>query len=164
MSDESEFNEIEALMRRAPLRQPPPGLDARISELSRRLPAPQRTMRLRLLAWSVAALMAISSGSIWAVKQFGHRPTAVVPTALVTPIDRKEPIVAVAQKSKPVGLVRTVSNFRNEGIIASVEGAPFRRYRRQSVQQFLLMDAKSGTHVAVTVPREEIVVVRVPTF
>ena len=66
--------------------------------------------------------------------------------------------------SKPLGLVRTISNITDEGIIRTIQGTPVQRYRRQSVQQVLLVDPRNGTRVAFTVPREEILVVRVRAF
>jgi hypothetical protein len=164
MSDhERDPDDIEAILRQAALREPGRGLDARVARDLRRSWYRGMTHRVRLSAVSAAAV-AIVSGSVLIVT---HLATGPAPTSPVA-VHPAPATVAAAQSSpvlrRPVGVVRTFSSLTDEGIIGTSDGAPVQRFRRQSVQQMVLVDPIRGTRVAFTVPREEIFVVRVRPF
>lgn len=162
--NQREPDDIEALLRQAALRAPGPGLDARVARVLRKSWYRRMTHRARLSAVSAAAV-AIVSGSVLIVTHFASRPgaTSVVAVHPAPPVSVAAPRSSAALR-RPVGLVRTFSSLTDEGIIGTSDGAPVQRFRRQSVQQMILVDPTRGTRVAFTVPREEIFVVRVRPF
>jgi hypothetical protein len=57
-----------------------------------------------------------------------------------------------------------VARVTDDGVVGQLGDTPLRRYRRQSVQQVWVVDPKNGPRLTTTVPREEVVVVRVRPF
>ena len=170
LADLGELADVEELLRGMPLRRPGAPLDARIHAALRR----GTTARARLAWLSAAAAIAIAAGVAplaWQAIRAGGKPhvaevgrpavsdggrsTAAPLTRAVYPAPRALPGLRVE---------RTVDRVIDEGIVGRIGDTPLQRYRRQSVQQVWLIDPQQGTRVAATVPRDEIVVVRVRPF
>jgi hypothetical protein len=163
MSDESDLDDVENLLREAPLRQPTAQLDARVSSALRQPGLSHPWRRMRIASLSMAAALAIAAGSFWAFKHFApaqHLPLAQLPTPEPLPLHSS---ASLQPSAKPMSFVRTISNITDDGIISTTEGVPIRRYRRQSIQHVLVLDSR-GKSVAFSVPREEVVFVKVRAF
>ena len=162
MSDNPGFDDLENLLREAPLRRPSSALDQRISAITR----PSRPASPWRRAWaaslSMAAAIALAAGSFWAFK---HASTPRPPVAYVTPPSSTlpPPTQTPRRTVKPMSLVHTISNLTDDGIVGTAQGVPVRRYRRQSIEHVVMRDSQ-GRNVAFSIPREEILVVKVRAF
>jgi hypothetical protein len=166
-----EVLEIESLLRRMPLRRPGAALDGRV------LSACRRPIVRRRLWWAAAAALVAAAGAGPIV---GHlltqreRPGDTSQTtrhlapaggegAAQNPV-RPEPAPPPA-RAQPVRIERTLAGgFNSDGVVGVADHAPLHRYRRLSVRQMWIIDLKTGKRMAVTIPREEVVLVRVEPF
>ncbi len=162
MSDNPEFDDLENLLREAPLRRPSAKLDERIFALTRSPHRVSQWPRAWTVPLSMAAALALAAGSFWAFKHFSApHPPVVQVTPPISALSALTP--APRANVKPMSLVRTISNITDDGIIGTAQGVPVRRYRRQSIEHVVMRDS-NGRNVAFSVPREEILVVRVRAF
>jgi hypothetical protein len=173
----TEWAAIEDLLRRMPLRRPGPGLDARVyATLSHR--SRDRVRRLRQACLGVAAVLAVAAGVAPLASHLfeARRDTkgdtrGQVTTAIERPTDPSPlsaPSARPARPAKPalpgLRVERTVARVTDEGIVGQLAGAPLQRYRRQSQQQVWWVDPRQGARLSASVPREEVVVVRMRPF
>jgi hypothetical protein len=170
LADLGELAEVEDLLRGMPLRRPDTPLDARVRALLGR-----RSVARARLAWlGAVAAIAIAAGVaplVWRAVGVGGRQH--VPLV----VDRPDPVGGARVATPPTRAIypapralpelrveRTVDRVTDEGIVGRIGDTPLQRYRRQSVQQVWFVDPRQGTRVAATVPRDEVVVVRVRPF
>ena len=153
MMDESE-REIETLLRRMPLRHPPPAMDERVAAVLRPSGRTSPAWRWGALAAGLVLAGGITAGLLWHRKLPPNEPQQT-PSAVV---------VGSAMPSAPVSASRTVSHIVNDGVIGSWDDAPLQRIRRISVRQLVVIDPATGQRLNISVPQEEIVVMRRETF
>jgi len=163
---------VEALLRAIPLRRPGPALDGRVRRALRRGPGWPAHARTPCLA--AAAVLAVAAGVapliFRAARQTdtqppltgGPQPTPVVPLAIHP--HTADTIRAALAAGPPLRVERTVARVTDDGVVGRLDDAPLVRYRRQSVRQVWLVDPQHGPRLTTTVPREEVVVVRVRPF
>jgi hypothetical protein len=161
-ADDPELWEIERLLIDLPLREPSPMLDRRVRRMVR---AGAWLEKARLIGLGAAAMLALGLG---VQPLLPHRtPSAPVAPGGTQPKPIKLLTTAEKTSSQPDHplLVRyTNSHVSDDGIVGFVGSTPLQRLRRHSVQQLWLIDPKTGARVAVTVPRDEVVVRKVQTF
>ena len=161
-----EVLEIEALLRRMPLRRPGAALDGRV------LSACRRPVVRRRLRWAAAAALVAAAGAAPLVTHLLTRHDATGRTTAATGSVRDNipspvgvtPDVALA-RPRPLRIERTLAGgFSSDGVVGVADHAPLHRYRRLSVRQMWIIDPKTGKRTAVSIPREEVVLVRVEPF
>jgi hypothetical protein len=157
--DEREAEELEGLLRRMPLRRPPATMDRRVGRVLRDSPARWR--------WRAAAAVVLVAGVGVAVLMNRPRqadvasPIAITSTdaGLVGPATR-----LAATDDKPFSMSRTLAQVVNEGVVGTWGNAPLQRVRHRSVKQSVVIDPATGTHFRISVPQEEIMVMKVQPF
>src|SRR5687767_12947559 len=152
MSDElREFRDVEEELRRMPLRRPSAMLDERI----RRVIRPRWGMAL-----GVAAAMALLAGTGAVVMREMSAPQ-LRPRELAT-----EEIgqVEVGEIERPIVVARSVAGAANGDVIGSDADGTFRRVRRTVLRQVKYVNPETGKTIWLTVPREEVVVMKVEAF
>ena len=169
----TEWAAVEDLLRRMPLRRPGADLDARVYATLRH-PSLERFNRLRRASLGVAAALAVAAGvAPLASHLFDAGSAKVRPVAIAThpPADPAPRPVQAARPATPARPVlpglrveRTIARVTDEGIVGQLGGAPLQRYRRQSQQQVWLVDPRRGARLSASIPREEVVVVRMRPF
>jgi hypothetical protein len=158
--------EIEALLRRMPLRRPGAALDGRV------LSACRRPLVRRRLWWAAAALVAAAAAApiVAHLLTHGERPGDTSRTAghlppAGTARGAQLPAPPPPARARAVRIERTLAGgFSSDGVVGVADRAPLHRYRRLSVRQMWLIDPKTGKRMAVSIPREEVVLVRVEPF
>jgi len=162
-ADDPELGEIERLLSDLPLREPSGTLDRRVRRMVR---ASSLLEKARLIGLGAAAMLALGLGIQPLLPHRGTSPTPApdrsikpAPIKLLTTGEKKS-----AQPDRPLMVRYTNSHVADDGIVGFVGSTPLQRLRRHSVQQVWLIDPKTGAHVAVTVPRDEVVVRKVQTF
>ena len=158
--------EMARLLASMPLRTPSDRLHARVLRECRRGSA----ARLGFRMLGVAASIGIVVGSI-ALLMHDHpgapsqrRTIGLIAPATTVAATVTSTVPATAASVKPVRIIRTLSDITDDGVVATVGGEPFRRLRRRTVQQVVLIDPKRGTQVTYRQPHEQIVLVRVKSF
>lgn len=175
----TEWAAIEDLLRRMPLRQPGADLDARVYATlrGRSRERSRRLSMIRQACLGVAAAVAVAAGvaplatRLWEAGSAAVKPVAI---AAERPVEPTPPSAQPARSAAPVKVSRpalpglrverTVARVTDEGIVGQLGGAPLQRYRRQSQQQVWLVDPRQGARLSASVPREEVVVVRMRPF
>jgi hypothetical protein len=170
LADLGELADVEELLRGMPLRRPGAPLDARVRALLGR----RSVARVRLAWLGAAAAIAIAAGVaplVWQAAGVGGRqhvpfvvnhPDPVGGARVATPLTRA--LYPAPRPLPELRVERTVDRVTDEGIVGRIGDTPLQRFRRQTVQQVWLVDPQRGTRVAATVPRDEVVVVRVRPF
>jgi hypothetical protein len=162
-----EVLEIESLLRRMPLRRPRAALDGRVLSACRR-PVVRRR------AWWAAAAAALVAGAGAAplVTHLLTRGDATGTAAAATgrvradiPAQVGVPPRLPPAPARPLRIERTLAGgFSSDGVVGVADHAPLHRYRRLSVRQMWIIDPRTGKRMAVSIPREEVVLVRVEPF
>ena len=170
LADLGELADVEQLLRGMPLRRPGAPLDARMHALLGR-----RTASRARLAWlGAAAVITIATGVAplaWQAIRAGGKPhvaevgrPAVSDGGHSTTAPLTRAMYAAPRALPALRVERSVDRVTDEGIVGRIGDTPLQRYRRRSVQQVWMVDPQQGTRVAATVPRDEVVVVRVRPF
>lgn len=161
--DDLEFAEVERMLGALPLRQPPAKLDERIRHMTRPV---SRLEKVRWIGVGAAAMLALTLGAAPFLPRRHPAPSALPPS--IQP-DRPIPLLqdrgnSQSREERPLLVRHTTSQVANDGIVGFVGDTPVQRQRKKSVQQMWLIDPTTGARIAVTVPREEVIVRRVQTF
>jgi hypothetical protein len=162
-----EVLEIESLLRRMPLRRPGAALEGRV------LSACRRPVVRRRIGWAAAAALVAAAGAAPLVTHLLTRGDHTGGTTATTggvrdkgplPVDAPPGIPPPARPG-PVRIERTLAGgFSSDGVVGVADHAPLHRYRRVAVRQVWIIDPKTGKRMAVSIPREEVVLVRVEPF
>jgi hypothetical protein len=164
-----ELGRIEVLLRRMPLRRPGRPLDDRVRRVVRRRRWFERSRVVGLL---LAAVVAVAVGAAPLLRRLIPAATPPVATRPVPagrdgtdPAKGQAPLRTAAQEgengpSGPVRVERTITHVADDGVVGQMADVPLQRFRRQSVRQVWLVDPQTGGRTAVTIPTEEILVVR----
>jgi hypothetical protein len=132
-------DDLEAMLRRLPLRAAPATLDGRIrGTLSRRPWHPAR--------WAVAAAVLVAIGA-W----LRPRP-AVTPMAVVVPVEH------------PVSVERETSQTVDDGVVAVEGHVPYRRVRQRTVRETWWTDPATGARLWAELQSEQVSVEPAETF
>ena len=152
MSDEfEEFREVEETLRRLPLRRPSGMLDERV----------RRVIRPRWgLALGLAAALALLAGTGAVLVRETWRDGSDRRELSVQDVGQVE----VGQIGRPIVLARTVAGMPEDSVIGADAGGTFRRVRRVVVKQVKYVDPDTGKAIYLTVPREEVVVIKAEAF
>jgi hypothetical protein len=151
---QSDFTELESLIRRVPPAVPSRQLDARIWRLLEH--ARPKLWRGTVLTGLAAAILflIVWSGWLYHPRKDGT-PHALEPSGIKpTP---------VASLSRPLRIERNASTTADRGIVGFAGTVPLHGYRVQSVKQIWYVDT-NGKRLCVTVPTERLVLVPVRTF
>ena len=186
-----EVLEIEALLRRMPLRRPGAALDARVLSTCRnpaaRAPVARAPVARSRLRWAAAAAVVAAAGAAPVVTHLLTRGDGPGNTAVTTrdppapgrhvgraegggpapepPPSSVPPTPVAPTPQRPVRIERTLAGgFSSDGVVGVAGDAPLHRYRRRSVRQVWIVDPATGKRLAVTLPRDEVVLVRVEPF
>lgn len=138
-------DDIESLLERMPLVKAPASLDARVL-------GPARRGR-RILLWTAAAAGLAAAAIVLAALNFGG-PTKLLPL----PPPSKEAMAA----AEPVRLEQNWSQLSYEGVVVPDGRTPLRQFRRQTLEHLQWIDASSGTRTEMTIPREEVILIKAP--
>jgi len=166
-------DDIESLLERMPLRKPPASLDARVLWRVRR-------PRQVVIAWAVAAgaLAAAAVALFFAVRTEPRAPAggptaapAVAQADVPAPTDGVSPAEAAAALPVggaetdvvPVQIERQWTHLAYEGVVAP-EGEPMAKFRRQVVDQLEWVDPDDGAHMEMTVPREDVILIKADVY
>jgi len=165
--------DIEALLKRMPLRKPPASLDARV------LWRPERPRQV-VVAWAVAAgaLAAAAAAILFALVGGPAAPDAATGTATPTLAQAGPPAPADVVPSPetattppaeadaavvPVHIERQWAHLAYEGVVAP-EGQPLAKFRRQVVDQVEWVDPDDGAYLEMTVPREDVILIKADVY
>jgi hypothetical protein len=150
-------NEIENLLGRMPLRKPPASLDDRVIG---------RRRRRRILAWSLAsgAVAAAAAAVVVAVLLTTGPDGTMVARSPNPPAVPNVPVERVAQapSPKPLRLERNWAAVSYEGVVAPDEGAPLMKFRRRTLGHVQMIDQARGRQMEMTVPGEEVILIKAP--
>jgi len=138
-------DDIESLLERMPLVKVPASLDARVLGRARR--------GRRMLLWTAAAAALAAAAVVVAVLNFGG-PTKLPPL----PPPSKEAMAA----AEPVRLEQNWSQLSYEGVVVPDGRTPLRQFRRQTLEHVQWIDASNGTRTEMTIPREEVILIKAP--
>ena len=137
---------IEELLNRMPLRRPPDGIDARVLAA--------RTRRGRTVGWLVSAGVA-AAAVLLAVALYEH----VTAPRLTDPGDPAQ----VAEAPTPLSMERQWTHVAYEGVVAP-DGEPMAKFRRRVVQQLEWIDPDDGARMEMTVPREDVILIKATVY
>ena len=140
MNDDLE--QLEHMLRNAPLRKPHVSLDAKVLRPWRR--------------WVVSRVV------IGGVTAAAVLVTAVL--LLETPSQPEEmgthkKVVQTEQSFEPVSLEETMSRVSYEGLITLDGKTPVRMFHRWTIERVWLVDEQSGYSIEMTIPRQQILLV-----
>ena len=136
-------DDIENLLARMPLVKAPASLDAKVLGRARR--------GRRVIFWTAAAAgLAAAAAVTMAVLNLGG-PTK--PPPLPPPTES----VAAAE---PVRVEQNWSQLSYEGIVVPDGRTPLKKFRRQAIEHVQWIDATSGTKTEMTIPREEVILIK----
>jgi hypothetical protein len=138
-------DDIESLLERMPLVKVPASLDARVLGRARR--------GHRMLLWTAAAAGLAAAAVVVAVLNFGG-PTKLPPL----PPPSEEAMAA----AEPVRLEQNWSQLSYEGVVVPDGRTPLRQFRRQTLEHVQWIDASNGTRTEMTIPREEVILIKAP--
>ncbi len=165
IEDDSEFQEIEDILRRLPVREPSAMIDHRIEALTRQV---RWVDAARFMGLGAAAMLALAIGA-WPLL---HRPASQLvaadrnPTAIENP--RQRPSVSNASKpaksASSLLLEMTNSRITDDGVVAVLDGTPVQRYHTHSIQKVWMVDPKTGKPVLVTIPRDQVTLRRIEAY
>jgi hypothetical protein len=146
-----EFREVEAILRRVPLRRPSEMLDERV----------RRVIRPRWgLALGVAAVLTLLAGTGAVLVRETWREAPDHRELSAQHIGRVE----VGRIAQPIVLAQTVEGTANETVIANDGEGTFRRVTRVVIRQVKYLDPETGRTIYLTVPREEVVLIKAEAF
>ena len=141
-------SDIENLLREMPLRKPAASLDARVVG---------RRRRLRIVLWTAATAGVAAAAAAAIIILAGPGGPAQLPAL--------PPPAAVAQApspAEPVRLQRNWSQLSYEGVVVPDGRTPLRQFRHQALEHVQWIDAARGTKTEMTIPREEIILIKAP--
>lgn len=127
--DRNEFDDLEAMLRQLPLKQPSVSLDSRIRRLT------QRGTAGRWIAGIIGASLA--AAAMLLIAFWPASPTA-------GPVIAKATTPAAQPK---VELVSTAEQWQDEGIVGYASDGPVRQYRLQSVQELASANAPGARYL-----------------
>ena len=139
--------DVERLLRQMRLRRPSGRLDERV--LTR--PGPRKVLGWVVLTWAAAAAT-ILIAVLWPSGQLRTRP----PTEVV----RQEPTALAL----PVRAEQRVSDVQYEGLLLLNDHGPFRKFRCLGVRRILWMDENTGLVDELSIPTEEVILIRAETY
>ena len=130
-------DDLEAILRTLPLRQPSAALDRRVAAAGR--PWAGRPWAGR--RWAAAAAIAVGVGATWVVV----RPSPKPPVADVP--------------AGPVAVERVTSRTVDDGFVTVTDHVPYRRVVRQTVREIWWADPATGARLWAEVPGDDQVTV-----
>ena len=155
-SDPREHEDLERLLRRMPLRHPSQSMDARLG--------PLLNARAPTWHWPVAAAALIAIGLLGAW-MFSNRTAPVPPTPVV--VNQTNPVLPPTQPAgppNPVSISRTLAQVVDDGVVGTLGNAPVQRVRHRSVKQVVVIDPATGARLRISLPREDVMVMKVQPF
>jgi hypothetical protein len=146
--------ELEFLLRTAPLTQPPASLDRRVLQTVRF----HHFARLRTIGIAAGIF-----GAILTLAVFVHRPQRHEIAQEPVPANDQTSAIAISAMSSSRRIERSASRLDDKGIVGFTGKVPLHGYRYESVRQVWYQDA-NGKRLCVTIPQSRIVLVPVRTF
>ncbi|HOX06303.1 MAG TPA: hypothetical protein PK280_07875 [Planctomycetota bacterium] len=165
-NDEREFREVEDLLRRMPLAEPPERLDRRVLSMA----GAGRFRRARafaLAAISAAAAAAAGAAVTLAIMNSSGRraPTVPLPNPVVRRSEAATPQADLAVFKGPVRVERQrVGRTSAEGMIDVSGEDAVQRYRREGVREIWLVDPDNNRRVDMAIPVKDTVLVKVEPY
>ena len=154
MTDEfHEFADVEEELRRMPLRRPSAMLDERVRTIIR----PRWG-----LALGIAAAMALLAGTGAVLVREMGREEPIGAGRSVSEIAREQ--IEVGQIDRPIVVAQSITGTPDGDVIGSDADGTFRRVRRTVVRQVKYVNPETGRTIWLTVPREEVVLMKVEAF
>lgn len=149
--------EVEQMLGRIPLTRPSARLDQRVrNALTPRGPG----------GWfAVGALSSAAAAAIilFALPALHRHPTEAPPPPDQVAGPAISPL-ALAAPPPRLRVEQDAAGIEDDGIVAHIDGVPLREYRCRALRQVWYFDSRRQTHLAVTVPVEQVVIVPVRTF
>lgn len=142
--------DIETLLSRMPLRRPPAALDAKVR--------PPRNRRTGLVTWLIAGSAAAAAAAVL-LACFLHEGPSDGPK----PDPRQDDSPAVAEAPESLSVEREWTHVTYEGVVAP-EGEPMAKFRRRIVRQFEWIDPDDGARMQMTVPREDVILIKATVY
>lgn len=147
-------DEIEILLGRMPLRKAPASLDDRVIG---------RRRRRRILVWSLASgtVAAAAAALVVAIILNAGDGNVVArggPPAPAAPAEA----VAQADPAGPVRVERNWSTVAYEGVVTPDNQMPLMKFRRRTLGQVQVIDKAGGRKMDMTVPGEEVILIKAP--
>ena len=146
-----EFRDVEEALRRMPLRRPSDLLDERV----RRVVRPRWGMAL-----GVAAALALLAGTgavvVREMGREGPRPRELSAQEIEQ--------VEVGEIERPIVVAQSIARVGDKEVIGVDGEGTLRRVRRVVVKQVKYVNPETGKTIWLTVPREEVVVMKVEAF
>lgn len=154
MSDElHEFRDVEEELRRMPLHRPSAMLDERV----------RRVIRPRWgLALGIAAAMALLAGTGAVVVREMQRTDSIGTGQSMGELAREQ--IEVGEIERPIVVAQSLSAQGPGDVIGADVDGTFRRVRRTVVRQVKYVNPETGKTIWLTVPREEVVLMKVEAF
>jgi hypothetical protein len=141
-------SDIENLLRDMPLRKPPASLDAKVVGGGR---------RLRIILWTAAAAGVAAAAAAVIIMIMGPGGPARLPV-LPPPIE----VAQAAPPTEPVRLQQNWSRLSYEGVVVPDGRTPLRQVRHRVLEHVQWIDAAGGTRTEMTLPREEVILIKAP--
>lgn len=172
---QSPDSDIEAQLQAVPLARPSRMLEARIREtIERRM----SQLRRRWIAAAVAAIVIAVATTFSTLKRGALSPRIIAtgsPQSVVSldPNDRhrlprQDNRVSVSDSQSPIRqrerIVRTLSAYSDDGIVATVGGQPIDCLRQVQVDEVVVFDPQRGSTVVYRRPRERLILVNPKTY
>ena len=145
-------DEIENLLGRMPLREPPPSLDNRV--LGRR----HRRRRILYRSLAGGALTAAAAALIVGFALSGGDGDRVAQDNPPAPTQA----TARAKPAAPVRIERNWSTVAYEGVVVPDRRLPLRKFRRQVLEHVQWVDKSRGRRMEMTVPHDEVILIKAP--
>jgi len=148
-------DEIETLLGRMPLRKAPASLDDRVIG---------RRRRRRILAWSLASgtVAAAAAALVVAIILNAGDGDLVARGGPSAPAAAPAEAVAQADPAGPVRVERNWSTVAYEGVVTPDNQMPLMKFRRRTLGQVELIDKAGGRKMDMTVPGEEVILIKAP--
>ena len=136
-------DDIENLLARMPLVKAPASLDAKVLGRARR--------GRRVIFWTAAAAGLAAAAAVVAAINF---------SGLTKPPTLPAPPVESVAAAEPVRVEQNWSQLSYEGIVVPDGRTPLKKFRRQAIEHVQWIDAASGTKTEMTIPREEVILIK----
>jgi len=134
-------HDIETLLARMPLVKAPASLDSKVLGRARR--------GRRVIFWTAAAAGLAAAAVIMAVLNLGGPTKPPLP-----------PPTESMAAAEPVRVEQNWSQLSYEGIVVPDGRTPLKKFRRQAIEHVQWIDAASGTKTEMTIPREEVILIK----
>ena len=139
--------DVERMLRQMRLRRPSGRLDQRVVG---------RPGRRKVLGWvalaSTAAAAVILIAALW--------PRGQAPRPAPTEVVQQGPTVPAL----PVRAEQTTCDVQYEGLLLLNDHGPFRKFRCRGVRRILWMDEHAGLVDELSIPTEEVILIRAETY